>query len=116
MGREPILSKICITANVQENVILHKTFYFGKTCRNLKFLTAEKIWFKKNFFMIDQVVFVPGTQTYATELKKWTIGSNKLPYTIILNFSYTITLNFSWAFYFRECSVKQKLKVQKYQM
>jgi hypothetical protein len=30
---EPILSKICITANVQENVILHyKTFYFGKTC------------------------------------------------------------------------------------
>jgi hypothetical protein len=32
-GREPILSKICITANVQENVILHyKTFYFGKTC------------------------------------------------------------------------------------
>jgi hypothetical protein len=33
MGREPILSKICIAANVQENVILHyKTFYFGKTC------------------------------------------------------------------------------------
>jgi hypothetical protein len=32
-GREPILSKICIMANVQENVILHyKTFYFGKTC------------------------------------------------------------------------------------
>jgi hypothetical protein len=32
-GREPILSKICIAANVQENVILHyKTFYFGKTC------------------------------------------------------------------------------------
>jgi hypothetical protein len=32
-GREPILSKICITTNVQENVILHyKTFYFGKTC------------------------------------------------------------------------------------
>jgi hypothetical protein len=32
-GREPILSKICITANVQENVILHyKTFYFVKTC------------------------------------------------------------------------------------
>jgi hypothetical protein len=29
-GREPILSKICIMANVQENVILH--FYFGKTC------------------------------------------------------------------------------------
>jgi hypothetical protein len=34
-GREPILSKICrpITANVQENVILHyETFYFCKTC------------------------------------------------------------------------------------
>jgi hypothetical protein len=32
-GREPILSKICIMANVQENVILHyKTFYFSKTC------------------------------------------------------------------------------------
>jgi hypothetical protein len=34
-GKEPILSKICITANVgvQENVILHyKTFYLGKTC------------------------------------------------------------------------------------
>jgi hypothetical protein len=32
-GTEPILSKICITVNVQENVILHyKTFYFGKTC------------------------------------------------------------------------------------
>jgi hypothetical protein len=27
------LSEICITANVQENVMLHyKTFYFGKTC------------------------------------------------------------------------------------
>jgi hypothetical protein len=32
-GREPILSDICIMANVQENVILHnKTFYFSKTC------------------------------------------------------------------------------------
>jgi hypothetical protein len=32
-AREATLSKICITANVQENVILHyKTFYFGKTC------------------------------------------------------------------------------------
>jgi hypothetical protein len=32
-GTEPILSNICIMANVQENVILHyKTFYFGKTC------------------------------------------------------------------------------------
>jgi hypothetical protein len=37
-GREPILSKICIMANVQENIILHYktfyfgTFYFGKTC------------------------------------------------------------------------------------
>jgi hypothetical protein len=32
-GREPILSKICITANVEENMILHyQTFYFGKTC------------------------------------------------------------------------------------
>jgi hypothetical protein len=33
-GREPILSNICITENVQENVILHynKTCYFGKTC------------------------------------------------------------------------------------
>jgi hypothetical protein len=33
LSRKPILSKICITADVQENVILHyKTFYFGKTC------------------------------------------------------------------------------------
>jgi hypothetical protein len=41
-GREPILSKINITANVQENVILHyKTFYFGKTC-------AETSHFRKN--------------------------------------------------------------------
>jgi hypothetical protein len=53
-GREPVLSKICITANVQENMILHyKSFYFGKTstmCRNFKFLSAEKIRFflKKN--------------------------------------------------------------------
>jgi hypothetical protein len=32
-GREPISSKICISANVQENVILHyKTFYFDKAC------------------------------------------------------------------------------------
>jgi hypothetical protein len=32
-GREPILSKICIVANVQENVILYyKPYYFGKTC------------------------------------------------------------------------------------
>jgi hypothetical protein len=59
-GREPILSKICITANVQENVILHyKTFYLGKP----------------NFFAIGPVVFAPGTQTYATELKKWTTGN-----------------------------------------
>jgi hypothetical protein len=43
-----MLSKICITANVQENVILHyKTFYFGKTCAETKFITAEKIRFKK---------------------------------------------------------------------
>jgi hypothetical protein len=28
-----MLSKICISANVQENVILHyKTFYLGKAC------------------------------------------------------------------------------------
>jgi hypothetical protein len=33
-GREPILStNFYMTANVQENVILHnKTFYFGKIC------------------------------------------------------------------------------------
>jgi hypothetical protein len=32
-GREPILSKICIIANVQKNMILqYKFFYFSKTC------------------------------------------------------------------------------------
>jgi hypothetical protein len=43
-GREPILSNICITANVQENVILHyKTFYFGKTCaETLNFSLPKK--------------------------------------------------------------------------
>jgi translation initiation factor 2 beta subunit (eIF-2beta)/eIF-5 len=46
-GREPTLSKIFITANVQESVRLHnKTFYFCKTVP--KFLTAEKIRLKKN--------------------------------------------------------------------
>jgi hypothetical protein len=44
-------------------------------CRNLKFLTAEKIRFKKNQTLaIGPVVFAPRTQTYATELKEWTIG------------------------------------------
>jgi hypothetical protein len=38
-------------------------------CRNLKFLTAEKIQEKANFFSIGPVVFAPGIQTYATELK-----------------------------------------------
>jgi hypothetical protein len=59
-----------------ENVMLrYKTFYFGKMCRNLKFLTAEKIRFKKKqaFFAIGPVVFAPGTQTCATELKKWSM-------------------------------------------
>jgi hypothetical protein len=37
-GREPILYKICITADVLENV----RFYIRFMCRNLKFLTAEK--------------------------------------------------------------------------
>jgi hypothetical protein len=47
-------------------VILHyKTFYFGKTC-------AEKI--NPNLFTIGPVVFAPRTQTYATELKEWTIA------------------------------------------
>jgi hypothetical protein len=41
-------------------------------CRNLKFLTAEKIRFKKILFTIGPVVFAPDTQTYATELKKIT--------------------------------------------
>jgi hypothetical protein len=44
-GREQILSKICITANVQENVTLHyKTFYFGKTCaETLNFSLPKKL-------------------------------------------------------------------------
>jgi hypothetical protein len=37
------LSKICITANVQENVILHdKTFYFCKTCAETWNLSPPK--------------------------------------------------------------------------
>jgi hypothetical protein len=39
--------------------------------RNLKFLADEKE--KTNFFSIGPVVFASGTQTCATELKKWTI-------------------------------------------
>jgi hypothetical protein len=35
MGREPILSKICIAANVQENVILHYKTLFRQNDRNL---------------------------------------------------------------------------------
>jgi hypothetical protein len=58
-----------VTANVQENVILHyTTFYFSKT--NLKFLTAEKIR------LIGRVVFAPRTQTYATDLKEYGIVMN----------------------------------------
>jgi hypothetical protein len=40
-------------------------------CQNLKFVTVSE---KTNFFVIGPVVFAPGTQTYATELKKWTIA------------------------------------------
>jgi hypothetical protein len=48
-GKKPILSKICIAANIQENVVLrYNTCYFGKTCaETLKFLTAKKIRFQK---------------------------------------------------------------------
>jgi hypothetical protein len=44
------MSKICITANVQENVIftLQDFLFRQNMCLNLKFLTAEKIRFKKN--------------------------------------------------------------------
>jgi hypothetical protein len=43
----------------------------------LKILTDIKIKIKEkpNFFTIGPVVFSPGTQTCATELKKWTIGT-----------------------------------------
>jgi hypothetical protein len=41
--------------------------------KNMKFLTAEKIRFKKNPTFSRSVVFAPLTQTYATELKEWTI-------------------------------------------
>jgi hypothetical protein len=45
-GREPILSKIYITANVQEN---YKTFYFGKTCaETLNFSLPKKLDLRKN--------------------------------------------------------------------
>jgi hypothetical protein len=47
--RERILSKICITANVQVNVILHyKTLFQQNMCRNLKFLTAENQTFSRS--------------------------------------------------------------------
>jgi hypothetical protein len=49
-----------------------QSFLFRQNiCRNLKFLTAQKIRFKKktNIFAIGLVVFAPGTQTCATELK-----------------------------------------------
>jgi hypothetical protein len=67
-GGEPILSKICITANVQENVISHY-----KILANLKFLTVDNIRFKKNqTFAIGPVDFAPGTQTYDYRtLKSW---------------------------------------------
>jgi hypothetical protein len=62
-GREPILSKICIyTANVQvqsckRDFTIHFFLFRQNMCRNLKFLTAEKIRHKKNFFAIGRVVF-----------------------------------------------------------
>jgi hypothetical protein len=53
---EPILSEICITANVQENVIftLQNFLFRQNMSRNLKFLTAEKIRFKKNKLFRDR--------------------------------------------------------------
>jgi hypothetical protein len=45
------MSKICITANVQEHYVtytLQKILFRQNMCQNLKFLTAEKIRFKKN--------------------------------------------------------------------
>jgi hypothetical protein len=55
-GREPILSKICITANVQENVILHyKTFYFGKKCaETLNFSLPKKLDLRKTKLFRDR--------------------------------------------------------------
>jgi hypothetical protein len=50
-GREPILSKICIMANVQagkRDFTLQNFLFQQNMCRNLKFLTAEKVRFKKN--------------------------------------------------------------------
>jgi hypothetical protein len=52
-----ILSKICITANVQENVILHcKTCYFIIICaETLNFSLPKKLDLRKNkLFAIDQ--------------------------------------------------------------
>jgi hypothetical protein len=45
-------------------------------CRNLKFLTAKEIEEKPNLFAICLVLFAPHTQTYATELKEYSIVLN----------------------------------------
>jgi hypothetical protein len=58
-------------------VVLHyKAFYFGKTIKHvpkLEISHCRKNWIKEktNFLAIGPVVFAPGTQTCATELKKW---------------------------------------------
>jgi hypothetical protein len=66
-------------------VILHyNTFYFGKTCaETLKFSLPKKYDLQKKMFVIGPVVFAPGIQTFATELKKWTIVFTLLHYFII---------------------------------
>jgi hypothetical protein len=55
-GKRALLSKICITANIQENVILHyKTFYFGKTCSETwNFSLPKKLDTRKTKFFHDR--------------------------------------------------------------
>jgi hypothetical protein len=62
----------------QENMILHyKTFYFGKTSAETWHVSLpKKLDIRKNKLAICPVVFAPRTQTYATQLKQWTIAPN----------------------------------------
>jgi hypothetical protein len=56
---EPILSKIFIAANVQENVIFTlQNVFLQNMCRKL-ILTDVKIWFKKNKIFLQFLLHVP---------------------------------------------------------
>jgi hypothetical protein len=57
-----------------ESQYIVQNLYCGKCTGKRDFTLKNFLFKKKNFFAIGPVVFAPRSQTYATGLKKWTLG------------------------------------------